>query len=299
MSSPLDFSEIERCPEFRALLYAVERRALPNSNLLVCKNIDSCNAAAIALAGKILGIRDPERCVDFFKISPAGAMWQISVDQIRDLRAKIYLSPKLCAKKVAAIFCAERMHGAAANAFLKTLEEPPEDAVILLTTSSEHALLPTICGRCFTVRLPSCGDQLEQQKIKDWCARYCAWLAELFSGQCGEINGAVLRMYSLLAQLETLVAELADEIQSPDDGDTESSRRREISRTMFLKIEEATAEFFETSPAHVKFFPKVIGMLESKTALAVLNVNFMVCIEAFMVEILLAVDARGTGTVKS
>ncbi|MDR3144487.1 MAG: hypothetical protein LBT64_03235 [Puniceicoccales bacterium] len=287
MNSPVDFFSIESSGEFRALLDAIERRRLPNSNLLVCKNVEICDAVAVALAREILAVQNPESCVDFLRISPVGPMAQISVDQVRDLRSKIYLSPKVCAAKVAVVCCAERMHSAAANAFLKTLEEPPADTIIFLTTSREYALLPTICGRCSITRLPFAHRLLEHQKIKNWIAGYWAWLSALFETSCREKNSAVMQMYMLLSQLETLSAELADEIVSEGDGDVESSRRRKISQILLLRIETAAAEFFEKNLAHVKFFQKVIHSLEDKAALFAVNVNFMACVEAFMVEILL------------
>ena len=48
---------------------------------------------------------------------------------------------------------AERMNVQAANAFLKSLEEPGQDAVVLLTSASPSFLRPTIRSRCASIRL--------------------------------------------------------------------------------------------------------------------------------------------------
>ena len=54
--------------------------------------------------------------------------------------------------KVAIVADAQRMNAAAANAFLKTLEEPPENTVIMLLTTATTGMLPTILSRCQKVR---------------------------------------------------------------------------------------------------------------------------------------------------
>ncbi len=61
--------------------------------------------------------------------------------------------PLRSAHAVCLIPDAERMGEAAANAFLKTLEEPPGNGVVLLTTAARQRLLPTIVSRCRRIRI--------------------------------------------------------------------------------------------------------------------------------------------------
>ncbi|MFA7244456.1 MAG: hypothetical protein WC080_04185 [Patescibacteria group bacterium] len=70
----------------------------------------------------------------------------ISIKQVRELIHFLNLSPEGKAK-IAAVICAETFNKESANAFLKTLEEPPKDAVIILFAFL-RALLPTIVSRC-------------------------------------------------------------------------------------------------------------------------------------------------------
>ena len=72
----------------------------------------------------------------------------IRIASIRMLEHRIRLSPNEAIKKVYIIEQADKMTNQAANAFLKTLEEPPADTVIILTSSKPSALLPTILSRC-------------------------------------------------------------------------------------------------------------------------------------------------------
>ena len=80
---------------------------------------------------------------------------RIGVDEIRDLEQTLHLAAPGGACKVGVIVEADRMNDQAANAFLKTLEEPPQNTLLLLLTANPQRLLPTILSRC--VRIPLLG----------------------------------------------------------------------------------------------------------------------------------------------
>ncbi len=82
---------------------------------------------------------------------------RIGVDEIRDLEQTLHLAAPGGACKVGVITEADRLNDQAANAFLKTLEEPPQNTLLLLLTANPQRLLPTILSRC--VRLPLLGGQ--------------------------------------------------------------------------------------------------------------------------------------------
>lgn len=72
----------------------------------------------------------------------------IKIEQIRSLTEKIYEKPIKSNRKVYIICDAERLTTEASNCILKTLEEPPDYATIILTVKNEYMLLPTIRSRC-------------------------------------------------------------------------------------------------------------------------------------------------------
>lgn len=72
----------------------------------------------------------------------------IRLDCIRLIQHRINLSLHEAKYKVFIVEKADQMNHNAANAFLKTLEEPPKDSVIILTSSKYESLLPTITSRC-------------------------------------------------------------------------------------------------------------------------------------------------------
>src|SRR5574337_1259374 len=86
---------------------------------------------------------------DVQMIEPDGTT--VKIEQIRTLEADAALVPYEGRWKIFILNNAERMTEAAANALLKTLEEPAKDTVFILLTSAVAALLPTIVSRCQVV----------------------------------------------------------------------------------------------------------------------------------------------------
>ena len=73
---------------------------------------------------------------------------EIRIGAIRWVQNRLSFSKNEAKKRICIIEDADKMNINTANAFLKTLEEPPEDTVIILTTSKPNSLLPTILSRC-------------------------------------------------------------------------------------------------------------------------------------------------------
>ena len=97
---------------------------------------------------------------------------EIKIDQIRALAGFMHISTHRQGQRVVLLYPAEALNLAAANALLKTLEEPPLNTVFLLISHSIDRLLPTILSRCrkFAMPLPSRMDALawlQEQGIKD------------------------------------------------------------------------------------------------------------------------------------
>jgi len=99
---------------------------------------------------------------DFFYVEPIKN--QISIEQIRELIWKISLKPFKSKYKVAIVDSAHKMTLEAQNCFLKTLEEPKGDSVIILISESENLLLPTIVSRCQKIKF----FPVEREKIENF-----------------------------------------------------------------------------------------------------------------------------------
>ncbi|MBR4084991.1 MAG: DNA polymerase III subunit [Lachnospiraceae bacterium] len=108
----------------------------------------------------------------------------ISVDDIRaQVNNDVAIKPYSSKYKVYIINEAEKMTPQAQNAILKTLEEPPEYAVILLLVSNMNSLLPTILSRCVTLNMKPVRDELirkflmEELQVPDYKANVCIGFA--------------------------------------------------------------------------------------------------------------------------
>ena len=104
----------------------------------------------------ILSSNDIINNPDFLCIEPDGN--SIKIDQIRNLQKEIQEKPIISNKKVYIIDDADLMTKEAQNCLLKTLEEPPKFAVIILIGSNENAFLPTIKSRCMILHFNRLSD---------------------------------------------------------------------------------------------------------------------------------------------
>jgi DNA polymerase III subunit delta' len=93
---------------------------------------------------------------DLHLLEPDGAF--IKIDQIRELQRELSLRPYEAPKKACIIDGADRLNPASGNALLKTLEEPPGSALLILITSSPDGVLPTILSRCQRLRFAALGE---------------------------------------------------------------------------------------------------------------------------------------------
>lgn len=82
----------------------------------------------------------------------------ISVEEIRSLCADVQIKPYQSEHKFYIISDAEKMNAQAQNALLKTLEEPPAYAHLLLLTNGENQLLPTVLSRCVMLKMQPVSD---------------------------------------------------------------------------------------------------------------------------------------------
>jgi len=87
-------------------------------------------------------------CGDWFRLEPQGASRTLRIEQIRQLQTDIAGRPAEGRMKVALLQEAHRMNEQSQNCLLKTLEEPPENTLLLLLTDKPQGLLPTILSRC-------------------------------------------------------------------------------------------------------------------------------------------------------
>ncbi len=91
---------------------------------------------------------------DVYVVEPESKSRRIVIEQMRELENALRLRASIAgARKVGIVREADRLQPQAANAFLKTLEEPPADSLLLLLSSQPESMMETILSRCIKVTL--------------------------------------------------------------------------------------------------------------------------------------------------
>lgn len=120
---------------------------------------------ALNVASGLLGTMPNKLVQQPYYLELSGNEDNITIEAIRALKNFMQLKTtgENAVRRIAIIENAERMTTEAQNALLKVLEEPPEDSVLILTTTNKQALLPTIISRMqhIAVRKPAENDVLQ------------------------------------------------------------------------------------------------------------------------------------------
>jgi DNA polymerase-3 subunit delta' len=302
-------------PTVAVIERAIERSRLANSLLLHGENLGTLATVAHAIADRLLNDPrnasqhfPPKQHPDFFALRPAGKMRQISAEVTRDLIGSIQVSPQVSHRKVAVIYEADRMNTAAANIFLKTLEEPPASTTILLLTTRPYSLLPTIRSRCLHFRFTDAGsealagaDEATRTQWQSALADYQAWLQVLTGGAADKraVADQVMGVYGFITRFNAVLAAATDQAwkqqkeKLPDDIDDDEQAAIEtgiangIRLKLFSEMEHATRDYaqkrlLEGDESARRALVAAVGQLEHDVGLLRLNLNEAAALENFM-----------------
>jgi DNA polymerase III subunit delta' len=139
------------------------------------------------------------------------------VGTIRYLERMIHRTTGPSGFKLGIIVDAERMNVQAQNAFLKTLEEPPDRTLLLLLTSQPGQLLPTILSRVIEIPLLP---PTEARKFDEHEQKLLAVLQQLATRASGSISAAL----ALKTDFQTIIDELYDEIKEEQEAEFEKEQ---------------------------------------------------------------------------
>lgn len=297
---------------------AIKDNRLAHGLLIHGQNLEQVEAFAQTLAAKLLGIPITEHLEesiakhpDAFSLRPAKKSRVIAVDDMRELIRNVQHTPQAGDRKIAFVHEVDRMNNATANAFLKTLEEPPLNTTILLLTTKPHSLLATIRSRCQLFRLPTSLNSFNDERAIQWIESYKTWLKDLTTGGPGgkgAVPHYVIGLYALIERFSSVIESITKERwkeQSkhlPEDmGDNEriaAESRISISiRQDFLNmIEVATEAFTRSVLRDVNAAPKKliasIKALEDSQNLLRLNIKVETMLESFLLNALRAWTAK-------
>ncbi|MBU5613195.1 DNA polymerase III subunit delta' [Geomonas azotofigens] len=161
------FSGIEGCGKKKTALAMVQA--------VFCGKEDACGVCSSCR--KIASGQHP----DLHILEPDGAF--IKIDQVRELQKELAYRPFEAPKKACIIDGAEKLNLASGNALLKTLEEPPGNALMILITAERSAVLQTILSRCQTLDFqPLPAGTIEERLVRDQFPAEAARVAASLSG---------------------------------------------------------------------------------------------------------------------
>lgn len=161
--------------------------------------VDCCDACASCR--KI----DAENHGDIHWVRPESKSRIVTVEQMRELMQEINLKPNDAQFKVAVIVAADRLNVQAANAFLKTLEEPPAKSVLILLTTEPQRILETIISRCLRLNFAGEGGRVLAPAQMEWLSSF----GELAAAEQKSLMGR----YRLLGALLKKLTDLREEIE--------------------------------------------------------------------------------------
>jgi len=137
---------------------------------------------------------------------PESKSRRIVIDQVRALEHALQMRSSGGRRKVAIVSEADRLQPQAANAFLKTLEEPPNDSLLLLLSSMPEALPDTILSRCIPVPLAAEEKAAPSAEEKE--------LVDLLGAVATPAANGVQHAYRLARGFHRLLAQIREAIQA-------------------------------------------------------------------------------------
>lgn len=193
-------------------LEELETLARTLAKTLNCQNPVTTNGVATDCCDDCLNCKKIENKnhADIHWARPESKSRIISVDQTRELTREIQLKPTEAGYKIAIIAGADRLNTQAANAFLKTLEEPPPKSVLILLSTEPSRILETILSRCLRLNFTA-------ESARVLSAEQAYWLQQFSSAAAGgqkSLFGRYRLLDSLLQHLNTLRARVDETLST-------------------------------------------------------------------------------------
>ena len=190
------------------LMHARQSGRLPHALLITGSPTSGTHQLALAMAAELNGARadslESLRHPMCRVLRPGSKSRKILIEDIRSVEPFLALRAAAGETKLVIILEADRMMEEAANAFLKTLEEPPPQTVIILITEQPSRLLTTILSRCVRVPLHEAGNTLHLSEAQQ------AFLPAVTAAL--PLIGSDVAALALRADFQALLAERKEQI---------------------------------------------------------------------------------------
>ncbi len=189
---------------FDLLAKADTANRLAHAYLITGPDGSGARELAARLAGLIIGVEaNPLKHPDVHTAEPESKSRRIVIEQIRSMEHQLQMRSLRGGRKAGIIFDADRLQDQAANAFLKTLEEPPKNTHLILVSSLPDQLLETILSRCIEVPLRA----IERRQPSERQLR----LLEVLRTFSKQARPDLARIFTLVREFQGLLADVKEE----------------------------------------------------------------------------------------
>jgi DNA polymerase-3 subunit delta' len=286
---------------------SLAQNRLGHGILLHGESLESLESIVRAITAHLLETRrDPFEHPDCFILRPSGKARLIKVGKTEDnntmrkLVIDIAKSSNQGGRKVGIVIDADRMNAASANAFLKTLEEPPSGTTLFLLTTRPYDLLDTIRSRCLNFRIPAALETIHHPDWASWVTAYREWLGRLLQGPNKKtIPHIMMGAYGLNARFQSILSAMTSEAWKaqkealPDHVTAEEKDAMEVGlskgyrKQLFGEIEKATCQFardveaLNTGELPASALHRATEALERSAGLMEINFNQVAALELF------------------
>lgn len=304
---------ILRSRPYQVLKKSQQEHRLAHGILLYGENMRSLEQVCESLASDLLNTDRPFHHPDCFSCRPRGKARMLTIGQksdphdgnrpegsIRRLVRDLSMTSNQGGNKVGILYEADRMNHSAANAFLKTLEEPPDGTTLFLLTTRPYDLPDTIRSRCLNFQIPSSPEAVTHPDWEQWTIEYRDWLSKLIQGpDRTTVSHIIMVAYGLNLRFQTLLEEMTEEawktqkeslseqVTPEEKNAIQAGIGKGYRKRLFSEIETATDQFArDVESLNKGQFPatalyRATQSLEHCAGLMELNFNPLAALEQF------------------
>jgi DNA polymerase-3 subunit delta' len=301
MKSSAASADVADLPVLKVLARARAEGRMPHAVLLTGADGAVLARAAEQLAAMHLGEADPLAHPDCRVLRPAKKSRRIVIENTLEVVAALRLS-SLTPRRVVIVNEPDRFLSESANAFLKTLEEPPPGTLIILQTTHYYRVLPTILSRCLRFHVGGEAPVIADPSWQDWLREMERLLTRMVKGPASpqaRVSEVFIPLYALCARFEVLLELFVEEALEaappppPTDEDEEDAElayeesvRRGVRARMLVSVEEKLRLVGRAHPGCAGQVAEAVGHLEDARRRMELNYQVLAAFEQFLLRTL-------------
>ena len=233
-----------------------------------------------------------EQHPDFHCVRPTNKMRQIQVDALRALNRDVYMSAQQGGYKVFGLVEADRLHISAANAMLKTLEEPSPHTSIFLITTKPYYVLPTLRSRCWWIRVKASVMNSEEEALEPWLEAFkekvVLYLKTRKALNPLQIYGLLYRFQAYLTQQQAYLKTNSEDLSEEEVEAQKAGYEKQFIQEAFQRIEIALSTLFHSGKFNhnPSLFYQWIQLLETCYKRTEVNFGAVQALESFLLQLL-------------